>query len=1485
MKSTVLFAPDVPTTQSGAARIWVLAMASALQSLGHEVLVHPRNRNVPELAKRLAELGVTVLPYDASSPEEEDAHGQVPHFRARKIIALARTKRADHVLAQGTDLVRFLAGSGRLADSLWALPLDAPFRSDTLTAQLIGQLPKMSPGVHRFLVATESQRAVLEATDPSMTSRVQLLPTLDDSIGRLPQTAADGVEKSHLRAAYDASLPLDIEIDLSLFSEFSTPDLNDYIKAASRKRTVPRVYISGTTVSPVADDPIWACMPGRQLGDIGRRRGARLGLMPFPVDPVASKFAHAYYSYEGLIPVDVSGATGSTNDGVLRLASSAQLLEPLDPSSRAGLSMASGPAQAATSPQGTGLPRPAEPVRVERQLRVVIAGADFKFAGDLISSLASRPEIDLRIDVFEHNSTPQPEISQQYVDWADVVIAEFASYNALWYADNCRPGQKLIVHLHGYELLSPWIDELNVDNCDAIVVPSEFYRQRAMSLKGWADDLLTVIPNSISVEDLRREKFEDARFHLGLAGYVPVLKRPDRALDLLRLLREEDERYVLHLRGHSPWNYSWEWRKTAHQDSYRAFFNNAGSDPAILRGLCFEEFAPDMGNWLRKIGWILSPSFRETFHLAGVEGAASGAVPVVWVREGSREIFTDRWNFPSTEHIADFILATNRSAEDFTAEGARAMAFSERYSAQTTGTAWRELITSLVSRKGITVHHDAPDLDTAAGRAAAVAQQIAAPEQRTLLESTQDALLRHSYEEAVDVLDAGIGITAHAKGPLKMAELWVRGVAALDAQRHALFAPQVGRPVGTMQCPLTVRRQGDTSSTLAREGLELVTADLVPYGFSDPLEAPPSISRDDVQGDRAATLLELPGPIRADRWALSLAVQVTNLVVDTAADGVVVRGPWWTALIAGLAASSLGLPFCWVVSDPLDAQRALEAHESPFTADQAAQLAHTVLRQASIVVDETGVLTQTGLTAMLPLASRFTEAPHGPEALEAPGYIGIPEAVPTPLPELRALIAGTDRFIESWRSTGIDLTQLTPESVRDPVPPSIDLVILDGHLINDPAWAPLMVGKNEGSATVVSQLFDRARVSNARSLLFAHTQAARLESAIGTARKADVLSLSDRELSQRVLSLNPLSVTRVVTLEEGDTPWERKPAAFLRSIGMAVPPSAPDRSDATPGLRFPESTRARSPRNMGPSEEPAPAVEGISVIMATHRGAERISGMLDSLGSQSLPTQLIELIVVENGADPEVIDAVDRFASVSGIDTHYIYRSEPGAGPARNEGLTHVSREYVTFVDDDDALEKNFLLSMWLTASPDTVVLGTLTDVHPDGTHDTNTATTRRVATLEGGRLPLSRRAGSLGLNACKLIPTPVATSMRYPDTLHSGEDVVFMSQLLGRGLFFAPAAPMEHSAYLRGMRQNSISRRELSFDFNVAQRIGVIRALEAQKNNVNTKSDISALTHLQKAQLGFIRKYRDAHPQDNQRVNQAIISAKVAHIVPVLDG
>ncbi|MGK3958289.1 hypothetical protein ACLKOZ_19095 [Arthrobacter sp. R4] len=335
--------------------------------------------------------------------------------------------------------------------------------------------------------------------------------------------------------------------------------------------------------------------------------------------------------------------------------------------------------------------------------KILLAGHDFKFAGELIDVLAQRVDVELRVDHWKAQNLQDEDKSQSLRDWADIILCEFASHNAVWYSWNKKPGQVLVIRFHGYELFSPWIQDINLNNVDKVVFVSNFYMEKVCNQLGWSRDKAVVLPNVVDILDLKRPKKDGARFHLGIAGIVPILKRPDRALDILERLLDLDSRYVLHIRGRAPWDYGWMWENEEIREAYDAFYERISGNPLLRRRIAFDEFSPDMGRWFQNVGWMLSPSYRETFHLAPVEGMASGAIPVVWEREGAVEIFGDEWVHAELDAAIEYITTVNRTADSYSEVSRAASNYAARYDLLINGQQWLKMLFSTCAE-----HSDVP---------------------------------------------------------------------------------------------------------------------------------------------------------------------------------------------------------------------------------------------------------------------------------------------------------------------------------------------------------------------------------------------------------------------------------------------------------------------------------------------------------------------------------------------------------------------------------------------------------------------------------------------------------------------------------------------------------------------------------------------------------------------------------------------------------
>jgi glycosyltransferase involved in cell wall biosynthesis len=290
-------------------------------------------------------------------------------------------------------------------------------------------------------------------------------------------------------------------------------------------------------------------------------------------------------------------------------------------------------------------------------LRVVIAGHDLKFFTPLIQYFRLQADLEIRVDQWAALGEHDEAVSKELAEWADVVICEWCGPNAVWYSRHKRREARLLVHLHRFELYSHYPGQVKIGNVDQVICVSDHYARLTREHTGWPDAKVISVPNPLDVSQLDRPKLDGARFHLGLIGIVPSRKRLDIALDVLEELRRDDDRYLLYVKSGMPWEHWWVWQNPAEREHYSMALRRVQRSPLLRDAVVFDDAGPDVAAWLRRVGFVLSTSDDESFHVAPAEGMASRAVPVIRHWPGADTIYDRRWIRATAVELAASVTA------------------------------------------------------------------------------------------------------------------------------------------------------------------------------------------------------------------------------------------------------------------------------------------------------------------------------------------------------------------------------------------------------------------------------------------------------------------------------------------------------------------------------------------------------------------------------------------------------------------------------------------------------------------------------------------------------------------------------------------------------------------------------------------------------------------------------------------------------------
>jgi glycosyltransferase involved in cell wall biosynthesis len=608
--------------------------------------------------------------------------------------------RHDLVVLRGRALVSAAARHGAFDGRLWSYLTDVPQAVPAVTLKDAEDLGAIARASRYLLCQTEELRCFLEGSVPAACGKSVLFP---------PVLPALDIRRDPERRVAPPGTPLRLVYTGKFAPRWNTLEMTSLPALLAARGVTAEVHMVGDKVHNDPRDPTYSRRMQAALGEVVAGEGGTPGVIWHGGQPRAEAMRLAAAGDVGLswrhpeldaslelstkvlefgqlgLPVilnrtpmheallgadyplfaasleDVADAAAAACDPrVFALAASrtsaaaaAFALDEAAARLRAYLARAVPALGSAGSADSAGLAGLGAPER----LRVVIAGHDLKFFNSLIDYFRLQPDLDLRVDHWAALGEHDESLSRELAEWADVVVCEWCTPNAVWYSRHKRRSSRMLVRLHRFELYSPYPAQVKIGNVDTVICVSDYYARLTREKTGWPAAKIVTVPNALDVPQLDRPKLDGARFHLGLTSMVPMRKRLDLALDVLEELRREDDRYQLFVKSGMPWELWWVWQHQKERSHYFEAFRRVQRSPLLRDAVVFDGAGPDVPAWLRRIGFILSVSDDESFHMAPAEGMASRAVPAIRHWPGAETIYDTRWIGEHPAELAASIAA------------------------------------------------------------------------------------------------------------------------------------------------------------------------------------------------------------------------------------------------------------------------------------------------------------------------------------------------------------------------------------------------------------------------------------------------------------------------------------------------------------------------------------------------------------------------------------------------------------------------------------------------------------------------------------------------------------------------------------------------------------------------------------------------------------------------------------------------------------
>lgn len=184
----------------------------------------------------------------------------------------------------------------------------------------------------------------------------------------------------------------------------------------------------------------------------------------------------------------------------------------------------------------------------------------------------------------------------------------------------------------------------------------------------------------------------------------------------------------------------------------------------------------------------------------------------------------------------------------------------------------------------------------------------------------------------------------------------------------------------------------------------------------------------------------------------------------------------------------------------------------------------------------------------------------------------------------------------------------------------------------------------------------------------------------------------------------------------------------------------------------------------------------ISIIVPSYNVELYIRRCLDSIKNQSFSN--FEVIVVDDGSQDSSPKIAEKFAE-NDMRFKVIRQDNNGQGSARNNGIELAQGEYLSFVDSDDWVHKDYLLKLYdcIQTTEADIAMCNVERVWDNGKRKNNNSISRRAEVITDTVQYLPRASMSVW---DKLFKKSLFDGLRFPEKMKF-EDFALMPQILIR--------------------------------------------------------------------------------------------------------
>ncbi|WP_419500036.1 glycosyltransferase [Alistipes shahii] len=212
----------------------------------------------------------------------------------------------------------------------------------------------------------------------------------------------------------------------------------------------------------------------------------------------------------------------------------------------------------------------------------------------------------------------------------------------------------------------------------------------------------------------------------------------------------------------------------------------------------------------------------------------------------------------------------------------------------------------------------------------------------------------------------------------------------------------------------------------------------------------------------------------------------------------------------------------------------------------------------------------------------------------------------------------------------------------------------------------------------------------------------------------------------------------------------------------------------------------------------------ISVIIPSYKPQDYLWECLESIQVQTMPQEEFEVILILNGCREPYSKAIESFISKHPAGNLTMLQTDiPGVSNARNMGIDNARGEFLTFIDDDDAISPTYLQELYNIAKDGiTPVSNVIAFNHVTGQYETSYLTECYKHLYNKDKITIMQARSFMSVPVAKILSKNAIGIRRFDPEFKVGEDGLFMFQISNRIKILKAASPS--CVYYRRNRDGS---------------------------------------------------------------------------------